>query len=78
MINAMKKPISINIVESRWRLFGHILRRDIDIPANKAMKAFFVPKGDKFRGRLTTTLPTVINKDLIGIPARPFEINSRR
>ena len=33
------------------------------------MEAFFVLKGDKFQGRLITTLPTVINKDFIHIPA---------
>ncbi|GFR70080.1 reverse transcriptase-like protein [Elysia marginata] len=34
------------------------------IPANKAMKGFFVPQGDKYRGRPITTLPVVLNNDL--------------
>ncbi|GFR99437.1 very-long-chain enoyl-CoA reductase [Elysia marginata] len=46
------------------RLFGHILRRDREIPANKAMEGFFVPQGDKYRGRPITTLPVVLNNDL--------------
>ena len=50
--------------ENRWRLFGHILRRDREIPANKAMEGFFVSQADKFRGRPITTLPVVLNKDL--------------
>ena len=58
------KPLSLQILESRWRLFGHILRRDKDIPANKAMTGYYLPKGEKFRGRPLTTLPVVLNKDL--------------
>ncbi|GFS05213.1 endonuclease-reverse transcriptase [Elysia marginata] len=30
-----ERPLSIFIHESRWRLFGHILRRDSQIPANE-------------------------------------------
>ena len=36
-----EKPISLQILEFRWNLFGHILRRDKDIPANKATRAYF-------------------------------------
>ena len=50
--------------DNRWRLFGHILRRDREIPANKAMEGFFVPQGDKYRGRPITTLPVILNNDL--------------
>ena len=32
----LEKPLSIEIVSARWGLFGHTLRRDKDIPANKA------------------------------------------
>ncbi|GFR98064.1 polyphosphate kinase 2 family [Elysia marginata] len=41
-----------------------MLRRDIEIPANKSIEAYFVCKGGKFLGRLITTLPNVLNKDL--------------
>ena len=51
-------------MKSRWELFGHILRRDINIPANKAMNGYFVKCGDSFRGRPPTTLPIVLNRDL--------------
>ena len=57
-------PLSAQIVESRWRLFGHILRRDNDIPANKAMQAYFNALTTKFRGRPSTTLPIILNKEL--------------
>ena len=59
-----KRPISIEILEQRWRLFGHILRRDSEIPANIAMNAYFVKCGNPFRGRPPTTLPTVLHQNL--------------
>ncbi|GFR79199.1 hypothetical protein ElyMa_004014200 [Elysia marginata] len=57
-------PLSVQIVESRWRLFGHILRRDNDIQANRAMQAYFNTLKTKFRGRPSTTLPIILNKEL--------------
>ena len=54
--------LSIYILENRWRLFGHILRRNIEIPANKSMNSYFATHGKKFRGRPLTTLPVVLNK----------------
>ena len=59
-----EKPLSTQILESRWRLFGHILRRNEEIPANKAMQLYFHRTEKRFRGRPTTTLPVIINKDL--------------
>ena len=55
-----ERPLSLYVLETRWRLFGHILRRDREIPANKAMEGFFVPQGDQYRERPITTL----NNDL--------------
>ncbi|GFS17430.1 hypothetical protein ElyMa_003238400 [Elysia marginata] len=54
----------MHIVESRWRLFGHILMTDIDIPANKAMQAYFNQMACSSRRRPTTTLPVIIIKEL--------------
>ncbi|GFS06584.1 hypothetical protein ElyMa_002968300 [Elysia marginata] len=54
----------MHIVESRWRLFGHILRRDKDIQANKAMQAYFNQMACRYRGRPTATLPVIINREL--------------
>ncbi|GFR62157.1 hypothetical protein ElyMa_005448000 [Elysia marginata] len=56
--------LSVQIVESRGRLFGHILRRDNDIPANRVMQAYFKTLTTKFRGRPSTTLPIILNKEL--------------
>ncbi|GFR71801.1 hypothetical protein ElyMa_000361600 [Elysia marginata] len=57
-------PLSVQIVESCWRLFGHILRRDNDIPTNRAMQAYFNTLTTKFRGRPSTTLTIILNKEL--------------
>ena len=60
-----EKPLSLIIILARWSLFGHnILRRDKDIPANKATRAHFIPNGNKLRGLPKTTLPIVLNRDL--------------
>ena len=34
-------PLSDKAREARWKLFGHILRLPPDVPANKAMEAYF-------------------------------------
>ena len=36
-----ERPLSITILEARWKLFGHILRRNRNIPANKTMTYYF-------------------------------------
>ena len=54
-----EKPPSTHILESRWRLFGHILRRNEEIPANKAMQLYFHRTEKRYRGRPTTTLPVI-------------------
>ena len=47
------RPLSHDIVISRWKLFGHVLRMDEDTPAQKSMKYFFenYEKRKIFRGR---------------------------
>ena len=58
---------------ARWRLFGHILRRDNRIPAKMAMELYFneeIRGGKKFRGARRTTLPIVLNADLVRIQNR--------
>ena len=74
--NTDEKPLSTYILESRWRLFGHILRRHEKIPANKAMEAYYTTSGDKFRGRPVTTLPTILNKDLSRLPT-PLKLKTK-
>ncbi|GFR90838.1 hypothetical protein ElyMa_006159800 [Elysia marginata] len=71
-----KRPLSIFILESRWRLFGHILIRDSQIPANQAMSGYVVTEGSKFIGRPLTTLPVVLNRDLSRIINSNLQLKS--
>ena len=60
-----EKPISYTMREQRWELFGHILRRDRNIPAFKAMELYFTNiKAKGLRGKPRTTLPKVLSEDL--------------
>ncbi|KAK3788177.1 hypothetical protein RRG08_052142 [Elysia crispata] len=45
-------PLSIYILENRWRLFGHILRRNTKYPLIKSMNSYFkqATHGKKFPG----------------------------
>ena len=53
-------------MKARWRLFSHILRRDKDIPAYKAMQFYFdkSPTDKKFSGRERIALPTTLARYL--------------
>ncbi|XP_071943833.1 uncharacterized protein [Antedon mediterranea] len=60
------KPISLEIVDARWRLLGHILRQDPCTPANTAISYYFSNTTNiKFRGRPRTTLPITLSNDLL-------------
>ena len=60
-----EKQISETMRAARWKLLGHILRRDQEIPASIAMNAYYQDLGRRgFKGRRRTTLPMVLNKDL--------------
>ena len=71
-----KRPLSVYVLENRWRFFGHILRRDREISANKAMEGFFIPQGDKYRGRPITTLPVVLNNDLSRLESNTYGLKT--
>ena len=60
------RPISEEIREARWRMFGHSLRLHRDTPAQKAMEYYFTPelKLKKYKGQRRITLPIILNKDL--------------
>ena len=60
-------PISKNIIAARRRLLGHILRLDLNTPAQVAMQEYFRPGGPKYRGRPPSNLPNTIDKDLASI-----------
>ena len=57
--------------------FSKIVWRDIDIPANKAMEEYFVLKGDTFRVRPITRLPTAVTKDICRIPAGDLKLKTK-
>ncbi|EGZ18804.1 hypothetical protein PHYSODRAFT_502973 [Phytophthora sojae] len=59
------EPLRYHLLRSRWRLFGHILRRPAAIPAYRYMDAYFRPsESSKWRGRQRLTLPMVYDADL--------------
>ncbi|GFR64335.1 hypothetical protein ElyMa_005504400 [Elysia marginata] len=49
---------------------------DSQIPANQAMRGYFVTEGSKFKGRLLTTLPVVLNRDLSRIINSNLQLKS--
>ena len=61
-----EKVLSSEMREARWRAFGHMLRLDRRVPAQKAMDYYFnVPlNAKKFSGRRRATLPVCIDNDL--------------
>lgn len=60
-----EKPISLDIIASRWRLFGHTLRMNEESPAHKAMVYYFSPPTtSSFIGRPRITLPYTLSQDL--------------
>ena len=58
-------PLSLVVLKSRWRLFGHELRGGRDAPAYKSMM-FYFSESDliKYRGRPRMTLPVRLSNDL--------------
>ncbi|XP_029654876.1 uncharacterized protein LOC115228437 [Octopus sinensis] len=64
-------PISLNILETRWRLFGHILRMKKETPCNMAMEEFFGhTEYSKYRGRPRDCLPGILTKEYAMIGGR--------
>lgn len=66
---AQTQPLSKVARQSRWRLFGHLLRQSPDCPANKATLAFFRAK-QMFRhraGAKRSCLMETLRKDLNNI-----------
>ncbi|GFS11764.1 endonuclease-reverse transcriptase [Elysia marginata] len=57
-------PISLTILEARWRLFGHILRQAINTTPNVAMTKYFKTEGSKQPGRPKTSIVTSLLRDL--------------
>ena len=57
-------PLSLTILETRWRVFGHILRQPLNTPGNKAMLAYFETFEKKRKGRPKTSIVSTLRKDL--------------
>ena len=57
--------LSIDIMRNRWKLFGHALRMDEDIPAYKSMLHYFTgSQAGRFRGRPRVNMPLKLDQDL--------------
>ena len=57
-------PASVQVINARWRLFGHTLRMKDEGPAQKAMASYFTVPGD-CRGRQgnACTIASVVSDD---------------
>ncbi|GFR96972.1 hypothetical protein ElyMa_002733800 [Elysia marginata] len=66
------------MLESRWRLFGHILKRHSCIPANIALQFYFVENNKRPRGRPITTLPVTLYNDLKDVPGEKMILTSEK
>ena len=60
------RPITQDIKEGRWRMFGHALRLNKETPAQKAMEYYFTSEisHKKYKGKPRMTLPVVLDKDI--------------
>ena len=58
------EPVSDLIRNSRWSLFGHVLRLGKDTPARLSMEQYFQAPEGRYRGRPRVTLPIKLHTDL--------------
>ena len=58
------KPLRYNLLKARWKCFGHILRRDKDIPAYTQMETYYEMSGTKWPGKRMMCLPLRLHTDL--------------
>jgi len=56
------QPASVQVVNARWRLFGHTLRMNEDTPAGKAMTHYFI-KDQNGRTGKRVTVPTALSDE---------------
>ena len=62
--NCRTAPISIMLLENRWKLFGHVLRLPVASPPQLSMKQYYI--NDKTcRGTPRTTLPVSLHRELL-------------
>jgi arsenate reductase-like glutaredoxin family protein len=58
------RRLGYRIMESRWKLFGHILRLPVNIPAYQTMLAYFEDTGKRERGRDVTSILRTLRQDI--------------
>jgi len=66
-------PVGVVVVRARWTLLGHLARRangGSGSPANQAMQV-------SHRGRLLTTVPRLLHRDVVATAARLGEARAR-
>ncbi|OQR83644.1 hypothetical protein ACHHYP_14464 [Achlya hypogyna] len=62
-------PLRFRLTASRWSLLGHILRSSRDIPANRAMDAYFARSDSaRWAGRPMSALPRQLDANLATVP----------
>ena len=70
-------PLSLEMFLARWKLFGHTLRMNNEVPAKQAMLDYFsIEKSGEtsaFQGRPRTTPPIVLSQDLEQMKAAAAE-----
>ena len=61
-----EEVLSIDLLRSRWKLFGHVLRMHEETPAFKSMLHYYSSsKAPKFRGRPRVNMPWKLDQDLV-------------
>ena len=72
-----EEMLSVEIVKSRWKLFGHVLRLHRETPAQRSMDFYFEgSKASKFRGRPRVNLPWKLNDDLVRYSGTEMRLTS--
>jgi len=65
-----ESPLRLDILERRWRFFGHALRHDLSCTGWKAMYWYFDQEGlRRYRGRPRATILTTLNRDITNLHA---------
>ncbi|GFS16424.1 hypothetical protein ElyMa_003213500 [Elysia marginata] len=74
--NVNKPQFLWKCLQAKWRLFGHVLRREPSIPANKAF--YFHDNAMRAGGRPIMTLPMTLNNDLKILQNRSISLTSHK
>ena len=63
---------SAQVIDARWRMFGHTLRMDEDTPARKAMTYYFSSDQPGRQGNFLT-IASVLSKEFEGVTGRKIK-----